>query len=111
MAKKLKTDSMSAYSKNTSMYIINLLNIWVSLNWSPNVLENIWKLFWLKMYVVLAGVAQWIKRQPANQKVASRIPNQGTCLGWEPGHQEGASEWKPHIGVSLPLFLPPFPSV
>ena len=30
----------------------------------------------------LAGVAPWIERQPPNQKVASLIPNQGTCLGW-----------------------------
>ena len=29
----------------------------------------------------LAGVAQWIEHQPANQRVAGSIPSQGTCLG------------------------------
>ena len=27
-------------------------------------------------------MAQWIERRPANQRVASSIPSQGTCLGW-----------------------------
>ena len=35
----------------------------------------------------LAGVAQWIECLPANQRVASSIPNQGTCLGCRPGPQ------------------------
>ena len=29
----------------------------------------------------LADVAQWVKCQPANHKVASLVPDQGTCLG------------------------------
>ena len=59
----------------------------------------------------LAGVAQWIEHQPSNQSVASSIPSQGTCLGFGPGPQQGAHERQPHIDVSLPLFLPPFPSL
>ena len=35
----------------------------------------------------LAGVAQWIERRPVNQRVASTIPSQGTCLGCGPGPQ------------------------
>ena len=35
----------------------------------------------------LAGVAQWLEHQPANQKVTSSIPSQGTCLGCGPGPQ------------------------
>ena len=35
----------------------------------------------------LAGVAQWTECQPANQRVASSIPSQGTYLGLEPGSQ------------------------
>ena len=31
--------------------------------------------------LALAGVAQWIECQPVNQRVASSIPSQGTCLG------------------------------
>ena len=31
--------------------------------------------------MTLAGVAQWIDRQPANQRVAGSIPSQSTCLG------------------------------
>ena len=35
----------------------------------------------------LAGVAQWIEFQPANQKVPGSIPSRGTCLGCGPGPQ------------------------
>ena len=55
----------------------------------------------------LAGVAQWIKCPPANQRVAGSIPSQGTGLGCSPG----VHERQPHIDVSLPLFLLPFPSL
>ena len=41
----------------------------------------------IKNTAALAGVAQWIERRPANQKVASLIPSEGTCLGCEPGPQ------------------------
>ena len=34
-----------------------------------------------------AGVAQWIECWPMNQKVASLIPSQGTCLGCGPDPQ------------------------
>ena len=50
--------------------------------------------------VALAGVAQWIECQPANQKVAGLIPSQGTCLGCGPGAQLGACE-RQRIDVSL----------
>ena len=59
----------------------------------------------------LAGVAQWIGYQRVNQRVTGSIPSQGTCLGCGPGPQWGAHERQPHIDVSLPLFLPPFPSL
>ena len=45
-----------------------------------------------------------------NQSVAGSIPSQGTCLGWGPDPQRGR-EGQPHIDVSLPLFLLPFPSL
>ena len=32
----------------------------------------------------LAGVAPWIERGPANQRVTGVIPSQGTCLGCRP---------------------------
>ena len=35
--------------------------------------------------MALAGVAQRIEHQPANQRVTSWIPSQGACLGCEPG--------------------------
>ena len=35
----------------------------------------------------LADVAQWIEHRPLNQRVASSIPSQGTCLGCMPGPQ------------------------
>ena len=59
----------------------------------------------------LAGVAQWIEREPANQRVAGLIPSQGTCLGCGPGPQLGTRKRQPHIDVPLPLFLLPFPSL
>ena len=62
--------------------------------------------------VALAGVDQWIECWPANQRVSGSIPSQGTCLGCVPGPQSGgAYERQPHIDVSLPLFLPAFPSL
>ena len=51
----------------------------------------------------MAGVAQWIERRPANQRVAVWTPSQGTCLGCRPGRQEGACERQLHIDVSLSL--------
>ena len=54
------------------------------------------------------GVAQWTECWPKNQKVASSIPSQGTCLGCGPDPQLGECERQPL--VSLPVFLPPLPS-
>ena len=66
----------------------------------------------LKKYrLVLAGVAQWTECWPANKRVTGSIPSQGTCLGCGPDPQKGARERQPPIDVSLPLFLPPFPSL
>ena len=55
----------------------------------------------------LLGVAQWVRRRPANRKFAGPIPGQGTCLGFRPGPRLGACERL--IDVSLPPF--PLPSV
>ena len=62
-----------------------------------------------KKVLALAGVVQWIEGRPVNQRVAGSIPSKGTCLSYEPGPQQGVRERQPHIDVSLPLFLPPFP--
>ena len=43
--------------------------------------------FFLNPSLALAGVAQWIEHGPENQRVASLIPSQGTCLGCRPGPQ------------------------
>ena len=59
----------------------------------------------------LVGVAQWIGHQTVKQRITSLIPSQGTCLGCGPGPQWGAHERRPHIKVSLPFFLPPFPPI
>ena len=60
--------------------------------------------------IAMAGIAQWIEHQLANRKVPSSIPSRGTCLSGGPGPQFGACERQP-LDVSLPLFLPPFPSL
>ena len=62
-----------------------------------------------KNKALAAGVAQWIDCGPANQRVTGSIPSQGTCLGCRPGLQMGACERQPHMDVSLPFFLLPFP--
>ena len=73
--------------------------------------DNIRRSFRLKNSSVgLAGVAQWIECQPANQKVTCSIP----CLGHMPGlwarsPVEGAGEatthscFSPSLSPSLPL--------
>ena len=43
--------------------------------------------FKMKVKLVLAGVAQWIEFRPANQRVTSSLPSQGTCLGCGLGPQ------------------------
>ena len=40
-----------------------------------------------KLFLALAGMAQWIECWPSNQKITSSIPSQGTCLGCGPGPQ------------------------
>ena len=61
--------------------------------------------------IALAGVAWQIECWPVNQRVASLIPRQSTCLGGEPGPNLGVHEKQPHIDVSHPLFLLPLPSL
>ena len=65
----------------------------------------------IKINTAMAGVAKWTECWPVTQRVTGSIPSQGTCLGCRPGPQWGAHERQPHIDVSLPLFLPPFPSL
>ena len=59
----------------------------------------------------LAGAAQWIEHQFVNQRVAGSIPSRGTYLGCRSGPQLEEHERQPPTNVSLPLFLPPFPSL
>ena len=58
----------------------------------------------------LAGVTQWIEWWTANHRVAGLIPTQGTCLVCGTGPHEGVLKRQSCIDVSLPLFLPLFPS-
>ena len=74
------------------------------------VINYLWKKLKNHLISALAGVAQWIECLPANQRVTSSIPSQGTCLDCRPGPQFGVRERQPHTDVSLPLCLPPFPS-
>ena len=60
----------------------------------------------------LAGVAQWVECQPANQRVTSSIPSQGTCIGvWAKSPVgcawEATTHWcfSPSLSPSLPLSL------
>ena len=49
-----------------------------------------------KPTIALAGVAHWIDHGPVNQRVASSIPGQGTCLACGCGPQLGACEATTH---------------
>ena len=53
-----------------------------------------------KINTALAGVAQWIECQPANQRVAGLILSQRTCLGCGLGPQLWTCKKQP-IDVSL----------
>ena len=59
--------------------------------------------------LVLAAVAQWTECRPANQRVTSSIPSQGTCLGCGPGPYLSACERQTYrcfsLSPSLPLSL------
>ena len=57
--------------------------------------------------MALAGVAQWIELQPANQRVTGSIPSQGTCLGCGTGARGNHGICLSHISVQLPLEHPP----
>ena len=74
-------------------------------------LEMYYNILMKFIFLALAGVAQWIQCWPVNQRVAGLIPSQDKCLVCGPGPQWGMHKRQPHIDVSLPLFLPPFPYV
>ena len=63
----------------------------------------------------LAGVAQWTECRSANQRVASSVPGQGTCLGFRPGPQLWGCERQPtnvsltHQCCFFPSLSPSFP--
>ena len=59
-------------------------------------------------FLAVAGMAQCIERRPVKQRVTGSTPGQSTCLHCGPG-PVGSYERQPHIDVSLPLFLTPFP--
>ena len=55
--------------------------------------------WWKCSKIALTGVVQWVECHPENQKIASSIPSQNTCLGCRPGPQLEACERQP-IDVS-----------
>ena len=62
--------------------------------------------------LVLTGVAQWVRHCPAKQKVASLITIQGTVpRSWVLSPVKGRTMFLFLIDDSLPLILPPFPSL
>ena len=60
--------------------------------------NKIWALASVSQWIV-----QWIECRPVNQRVASLIPGQSTCLGCGPDPQYGVHMGQPQINVSLPL--------
>ena len=64
-----------------------------------------------ELYAALAEVAQWTERWPENQRVAGSIPSLGHMPGLQAMSSVGVCKRQLHTDVSLPLFLPPFPSL
>ena len=83
------------------MFLILMFSLPLFLPPFPSLKINILKI----KLKALAGVAQWIERGPVNQRVASLIPSEGTCLGCGPGPRLGTHKRQPHIDDSLPFFL------
>ena len=91
-----------AMEPTTLAYRDNALNNWAT--WQgPEYL--------MSACAALAGVAQWFQCGPANQRVTSSIPSQGTCPGCRPCPQWGAWEatthwcFSPSLSPSLLLSL------
>ena len=59
-------------------------------------------------FLALAGVAQWIECQPANQRVTSSVPSQGTCLGCalRPGWARTRGNWLMFLSLCFSLPSP-----
>ena len=101
----LRTTTHCAYFSFSVFHIVQKLNkSWLFKKWK-----------WLvggekTTRKALARGAQWVRYQPARLKVTCLIPSQGACLGCRFGSYRGVWERQP-IDVSLPLFLPLFPSV
>ena len=78
--------------------------------------QEIWKNAQRRDGTTLTIVAQLVGRCPVNQKVVGLIPGQGICLGRVFGPSQHACErqqsmFPSQVNVSLPLLLPPFPSL
>ena len=78
----------------------NQLSHWARTGFFLNTYK-IWELRWTFSKPGWYSSVDWA--QAENQRVASLIPSQGTCLGCGPGPQQGAHERQPHIAISLPL--------
>ena len=67
------------------------------------------------MKITLAGVAQrierWLTCEPKGHQFNSQSGHMPELWAKFPGVGRAACESQPHIDVSLPLFLPSFPSV
>ena len=76
---------------------------------------QVW-LFWGRIHAKTSALQPrlvWLSGwAPVREPKGCQFDSQwGHIPGLQPGPQEGACERQPHIAVSLPLFLPPFPSV
>ena len=65
---------------------------------------------WKDVFLALAGGAQWTEYRPEKPGVTGLIPVRAHA--WVAGQvpSGGHAKRQPHIDVSLPLFLHPFPS-
>ena len=58
----------------------------INIHFIEKKLKSSYEMMFIKVIpLVLAGVAQWIERQPENKRVIGSIPSQSTCLVCRPG--------------------------
>ena len=61
--------------------------------------------------MALAGVAQWIERGPVNQRIASSLPSEGTCLGILPRQVPSRGRMRGNHTLMFPSLSPSLPPV
>ena len=85
--RKIKTWYKHAFSVSEVVSMMNYLSLERDWQWDITFYPLGSLYFFKNKTINLTGVAQWIECGLTNQRDASSIPSQGTCLGCRPGPQ------------------------